>query len=54
MKGKDRGKKIFMKPGKDNAEDRINFVKYWADYIRTHSDENWSRQQNIIINSQIN
>jgi hypothetical protein len=43
----------FMKPGKTNKEDRLNFVKFWANYIRTHSDKEWSEQQNILINSQI-
>ena len=42
-----------LKPGKDNRKDRMNFVEYWADYIKNNSDEEWSRQQNIIINSQI-
>lgn len=42
----------FLKPGKTNEEDRINFVKYWANYVKTHRDEEWSRQQNIIINAQ--
>jgi hypothetical protein len=44
-------KRVFMKPGSTNKEDRINFVEFWADYVRTHSDEEWSRQQNILINS---
>ncbi len=43
----------FLKPGKTNKEDRMNFVEYWADFVRTHSDQAWSRQQNIIINSQM-
>lgn len=42
-----------MKPGKTNEEDRLNFVKYWAKYIRENPDKKWSKQQNIIINSQI-
>lgn len=42
-----------MKPGKDNKEDRLNFVRYWADYVRTHPDKVWSKQQNILINSAI-
>ena len=41
----------FMKPGKDNKEDRLNFVRYWADYVKTHPDKVWSKQQNILINS---
>ena len=42
-----------LKPGKDNNEDRMNFVEYWAEYVRTHPDKEWSRQQNVIINSQL-
>ena len=53
MKAGNKKDKVFMKPGKDNAEDRINFVKYWANYVKTHSDKDWSRQQNIVINGQI-
>ena len=45
--------RIFMKPGKDNNEDRMNFVKFWAEYVKSHSDEEWSKQQNVIIDSQI-
>ena len=48
-----KNKKDFMPPGKTNEEDRINFVKYWANYIRTHPDEEWSKQQNMLINSQL-
>ena len=44
-------KKIFLKPGKNNKEERINFVKFWADYIKTHTDKEWSEQQNFLINS---
>mgnify|MGYP000577877154 CR=1 FL=1 len=42
-----------LKPGKTNQEDRMNFVGYWAEFVRTHPDEEWSRQQNVIINSQM-
>ena len=52
-KEKKSDKKVFMKPGKDNWEDRLNFVRYWANYIRTHEDKEWSRVQNEVINSQI-
>ena len=34
-----------------NNEDRMWFVDYWANYVRTHPDKVWSRQQNILINS---
>ena len=27
-----------------NFKDRLNFIKFWADYIKTHSDEEWSEQ----------
>ena len=36
-----------------NDKDGMWFVKFWAQYVRTHPDKEWSRQQNIIINSQI-
>jgi len=42
-----------MKPGKTNEEDRINFIKFWVDYIKTHSDEEWSKAQNLLIDSQL-
>ena len=45
--------KRFIKPGKDNKEDRENFVRFWANYIKNVGDQVWSKQQNIIINSQI-
>jgi len=44
-------KRVFLKPGKDNKEDRLNFIKYWVEYIKTHKDEEWSEQQNMLINS---
>ncbi len=49
---KSREKRVFLKPGRNNREDRRNFVIYWANYVRTHSDKEWSRQQNIVIDSQ--
>ncbi|MEK6875182.1 MAG: hypothetical protein AABX30_00700 [Nanoarchaeota archaeon] len=42
-----------MKPGKTNKKDRLNFIKFWASYIKTHSDKKWSKEQNFLINSQI-
>jgi len=36
-----------------NAKERLEFIDFWANYIKTHSDEDWSKQQNIIIDSQI-
>jgi len=43
----------WLKPGKTNKEDRMNFVEFWVDYIRTHSDREWSRQQKVLIDSQV-
>ena len=50
---KTKEQKVFMKPGKNNKEDRENFIKYWANYIKTHSDKEWSSQQKVLIDSQI-
>lgn len=35
----------------ENNKQRREFVRLWAEYVRTHDDEEWSRQQNVIINS---
>jgi len=32
---------------------REDFIRYWAEWVRTHSDREWSAQQNVVINSQI-
>lgn len=42
-----------LKPGRNNKEDRMNFVKYWAHYVKTQPDKVWSKQQKVIIDSQI-
>ena len=36
---------------KKNKEDRLWMIKYWANYIRTHPDQEWSKQQALLINS---
>lgn len=36
---------------KQNQRERDEFIKRWAAYVRTHSDQEWSKQQNVIINS---
>lgn len=43
----------WLKPGKDNQEERMNFVDYWVEYVRTHPSNDWGKQQNVIINSQL-
>jgi hypothetical protein len=40
------------KLSKDDKE-RLDFVKYWAEWVKTHPDKEWSRAQNVLINSQI-
>ncbi len=39
------------KPSPDNDQSRMDFIDYWAEYVKTHPDKEWSRQQNILINS---
>ena len=34
---------------KRNKEDRMWFLRLWAEYVRTHSDKEWSAQQNVLI-----
>jgi hypothetical protein len=34
-----------------NRQERIKFVEIWAEFVRTHLDEEWSKQQNVLINS---
>ncbi len=29
----------------------MGFVERWANFVRTHPDEEWGRQQNILINT---
>ncbi len=36
-----------------NTEKRRAMIKRWAVYVRTHDDSDWSRQQNRLINSQL-
>lgn len=36
-----------------NKKERLEFVEYWANYVKTHPDKDWSKQQNIIIDSQL-
>ncbi len=45
--------KELEKQKKRNFEERLKFIEYWVNYIKTHSDKEWSKQQNIVIDSQI-
>ena len=35
----------------DNQKQRNEFIDLWAEYVKTHSDREWSVQQNVLINS---
>jgi len=35
----------------ENQAERMRFVDLWAKYVLEHSDKDWSRQQNMIIDS---
>jgi hypothetical protein len=36
-----------------NKTQRLEFVKYWADYVRTHPDKDWSKQQAVLVDSML-
>jgi hypothetical protein len=36
---------------KKNQKERFRFIDQWTAYVRTHSDQEWSAQQNVLINS---
>lgn len=38
---------------KKNFKERMEFIKFWVNYIKTHDDKDWSKQQNMLIDSQI-
>ena len=40
-----------MKFTDENNRDRMRFVDLWSKYVLEHEDREWSRQQNVIINS---
>ena len=42
-----------LKPEKDNKKGRMSFVEYWADFVKNNPDKIWSKQQKILIDSQI-
>jgi len=35
----------------NDKQERLKFVRFWANYVKTHSNRVWSRQQNVLINS---
>ncbi|MBI2971629.1 MAG: hypothetical protein HYY37_04405 [Candidatus Aenigmarchaeota archaeon] len=34
-----------------NFRSRLEFVRFWAAYVKSHPNEEWSRQQAAFINS---
>ncbi len=34
-----------------DQQQRNDFIDFWVDYIKTHSDKEWSQQQNVLTNS---
>ena len=43
----------FEQSQQENVERRRASIKRWAAYVRTHDDEEWSRQQNKVIDPQL-
>jgi len=41
------------KDNEDNFKERLEFIKYWVEFIKKNKDEVWSRQQNIVVDGQI-
>jgi hypothetical protein len=46
-----RNRNNLTKFRRENQKERNRFIDQWAEYVRTHDDKDWSRQQNVIINS---
>lgn len=40
-------------PQPTERKNRLAFVSYWAEYVRTHEDADWSKQQKVLIDSQL-
>ena len=43
----------FERSQRQNVQERRAFINRWAEYVRTHDDEEWSRQQNKLIDSRL-
>ncbi len=41
------------KDKENNFKERLNFIKYWVEFIKNNEDEVWSRQQNVVIDGQM-
>lgn len=40
-----------LKPKNTNEKERLNFVRYWAGYVKMNKDEEWGKQHNKFINA---
>ena len=40
-----------LQNSKNDSEARMYFVNYWADFVRTHTDQEWGVQHTKFINS---
>ena len=38
---------------KINDEDRMWYVELWAEYVKTHPDQEWSAEQKKVIDAQV-
>jgi hypothetical protein len=38
---------------KAEKEARLKFVRQWADYMKSHTNKVWSRQQTMLIDSML-
>lgn len=36
-----------------NQQERRAFIKEWAEYVRTHPDDDWGKQVNRLVNAQL-
>lgn len=44
-------KQILQEDIRCSQKQRLQFIDLWAKYVLEHEDRDWSRQQNVIINS---
>ena len=45
--------KLSSKNMNTNEQDRRWFIEFWAEYIKTHDDKDWSSQQKEIVDALI-
>ena len=36
-----------------NQRERREFIKQWAEYVRTHPDDDWGAQVNTLVDAQL-